>query len=125
MLFELRDKEKSYDRGNKRRLGPTPPPRSAHNPRKKDDIPPKPNRPLPFIFNWSHEITPKHDKDWTLSDDREKELCLREERNEMIKNQLLLGRPVIYRSSGSSLYPRNWPNDASIEQHSVAQPVHL
>ena len=26
---------------------------------------------------------------------------------------------------GSSLYPRNWPNDASIDQHSVAQPVQL
>ena len=29
----------------------------------------------------------------------------------MIKNQLLLGRPVIYRSSGWSLWPRVWPND--------------
>ena len=26
---------------------------------------------------------------------------------------------------GSSLYPRNWLNDTSIDQHSVAQPVHL
>ena len=50
---------------------------------------------------------------------------IKEVENEMIKKQLQLGRPVIYRSSGSSLYPRNWPNDASIDQHSVAQPVHL
>ena len=63
--------------------------------------------------------------DWTLSKDWAKELLLREERNEIIKKQLQLGRPVIYRSSGSSLYPRNWPNDASIDQHSVAEPVHL
>ena len=62
LLLELRDKEKSYDRGNKRRLGPTPPPRSAHNPRRaasarralrsrqeKDDIPPKPDRLPPHL----------------------------------------------------------------------------
>ena len=65
------------------------------------------------------------DVDWTLCpDDWAKELRLREVRNEMIKKQLQLGRPVIYRSSGSSLYPRVWPNDASIDQHSVAEPVH-
>ena len=29
----------------------------------------------------------------------------------MIKKQLQLGRPVIYRSSGWSLHPRVWPND--------------
>ena len=57
LLLELRDKEKSYERGKKRALGPTPPPRSAHNPRRAasarralcsrletDDIPPKPDR---------------------------------------------------------------------------------
>ena len=31
---------------------------------------------------------------------------MRDERNEIIKKQLQLGRPVIYRSSGWSLWPR-------------------
>ena len=66
LLLELRDKEKSYDRGNKGPLGPTPPPRNAHNPRRaasarrplrlrlrKEDIPPKPVRFSPFVLNWS------------------------------------------------------------------------
>ena len=39
------------------------------------------------------------------------ELRLRALRNEMLKEQLQLGKPVIYRSSGWSLYPRVWPND--------------
>ena len=61
LLQELRDKEKSYERGKKRSLGPTTPPRSAHNrmPRaasarralrsrqETHDIPPKPDRPPP------------------------------------------------------------------------------
>ena len=50
--------------------------------------------------------------DWTLCpEDWSKELRLRQFRNEMIKEQLQLGKPVIYRSSGWSLYPRVWPND--------------
>ena len=125
LLLELRDKEKSYARGKKRALGPTPPPRSAHNPRRAasarralcsrletDDIPPKPDR-LPLrVLNWSYEITPELDVDWTLCpEDWAKELRLREQRNELIKKQLQLGKPVIYRSSGWSLYPRVWPND--------------
>ena len=113
LLLELRDKEKSYDRGNKRRLGPTPPPRSAHNPRsasarrplrsrlEQDHIPPKPDRRSPFVLNWSHEITPELDVDWTLCPgDWAKELRSRAVRNETIKEQLQLGKPVIYRSSG-------------------------
>ena len=60
LLRELRDKEKSYDHGNKRRLGPTPPPRSANNPRsasarraphsrlEKDHIPSKLDRQPPI-----------------------------------------------------------------------------
>ena len=125
LCLELRDKEESYERGKKRALRPTPPPRSAYNPRRaasarralrsrleKDDIPPKPNRLPPFVLNWSHEITPELDVDWTLCPgDSAKELRLREVRNEMIKEQLQLGKPVIYRSSGWSLYPRVWPND--------------
>ena len=125
LLRELRDKEKSYDRANQLPLGPTPPPLRAHDPRRAasarrplrsrreiDDIPPMPNRLPPFVLNWPHEITPELDVDWTLCpDDYEKELRLREVRNEMIKNELLLGRPVIYRSSGWSLWPKVWSND--------------
>ena len=135
LLRELRDKEKSYERGTcssssgtrkKRALGPTPPPRSAHNPVARaasarralcsrletDDIPPKPDRLPPFVLNWSYEITPELDVDWTLCpEDWAKELRLRAVRNGMIKEQLQLGKPVIYRSSGWSLYPRVWAND--------------
>ena len=50
--------------------------------------------------------------DWTLCpEDSAKELRLREVRNGMMKVQLQLGKPVICRSSGWSLYPRVWPND--------------
>ena len=80
LLRELRDKEKSYDHGNKRRLGPTPPPRSANNPRsasarraphsrlEKDHIPSKLDRQPPFILNRSQEIRPERDVDWTSCD---------------------------------------------------------
>ena len=50
--------------------------------------------------------------DWTLCpEDPAKELRLREERNVLIKEQLQLGKPVVYRSSGWSLYPRIHSND--------------
>ena len=126
LLLELRDKEKSYERGKNRPLGPTTPPRSAHNPVARvasarrplrsrldsDGIPPKPDRAPPFVLNWAHEITPELDVDWTLCpEDVAKELRLRAVRNEMIKEQLQLGKPVIYRSSGWSLCPRVWSND--------------
>ena len=130
LLQELRDKEKSYERGKKRSLGPTTLPRSAPARRyvpmpraasarralrsrlDTHDIPPRPDRPPPHVLNWSHEITPELDVDWTLCpEDSAKELRLRAQRNEMIKEQLQLGKPVIYRSSGWSLYPRVWSND--------------
>ena len=124
-------KEKSYDRGNKGPLGPTPPPRNAHNPRRaasarrplrlrleKEDNPRSPTgSPRLSSSGRSHEITPELDADWTLSDDwakellQAKELRYREVSNEVIKEQLQLGMPVIYRSLGWSLYPRIWPND--------------
>ena len=130
LLLELRDKEKRYESKKMLALGPTPlpspPPRSAHNPVRRsasarralvsrvpsDDIPPKPSRVPPLVFNWTHEITPEFDVDWTLCpEDWGMELRLREVRNEMLKEQLQLGRPVIYRSSGWSLHPRVWSND--------------
>ena len=113
LLRELEDKKKSYAYPWRCRLGPTPPPleRPLRSRLELDRIPPKLDRRPPFVLNWSHEITPELDVDWTLSEDTAKELSLRDERNEIIKKQLQLGRPVIYRSSGWSLWPRVWPND--------------
>ena len=64
--------------------------------------------------------------DWTLCpEDSAKELRLRAVRNEMIKEQLQLGKPVMYRSSGWSLYPRVWANDlCSYEPVTSADEVH-
>ena len=60
-----------------------------------------PDRLPPLVLNCSHEITPELDVDWTLCpEDWARELRLRAMRNEMIKEQLQLGKPVIYRSSG-------------------------
>ena len=140
LLLELRDKEKSYERGKKRSLGPTTPPRSAHNPVarvasarrplrcgwKVTVFPPKPDRVPPLVLNWAHEITPELDVDWTLCPEVvAKELRLRAVRNEMIKEQLQLGKPVMYRSSGWSLYPRVSANDlCSYEPVTSADEVH-
>ena len=80
LLLELHDKEKSYNRGNKGPLGPTPPPRNAHNPRRaasarrplrlrleKEDNPRSPTgSPRLSSSGRSHEITPELDADWTL-----------------------------------------------------------
>ena len=116
LLQELRDKEKSYERGKKRSLDPTTLPRSAPARRAlrsrldTHDIPPRPDRSLQHLLrrlrvDWL-------DVDWTLyPEDRAKELRLRTQRDEMIKEQLQLGKSVIYRSSGWSLYPLVWSND--------------
>ena len=87
--------------------------RRAMRSRSRDeDIPPKPDRPPPIILNYPHEIRPELDVDWTLCpDDSAKELRVRAQRNEITKEQLQLGKPVIYRSSGWSLYPRVWSNE--------------
>ena len=126
LFRELWDTEKGYERGQKRLLRPTRPPRSAHNRvgraqsarrawrsrLETADIPAKPDRPPPRVFNWAHEITPDADVDWKrCPEDWEKELRLRQARNEMIKEELLAGNPVLYRSSGWSLYPRVCSND--------------
>ena len=44
--------------------------------------------------------------DWTLSDAWPQELRLREVRNQLLKENLLNGKSVIYRSSGNSTAPR-------------------
>ena len=76
------------------------------------NIPPKPERLPPFVLTGPHEARPELDVDWTLCpEDWAKELRLRQVRNELLKDQLLAGRHVCYRSSGWSLYPRVHSND--------------
>ena len=72
MLQELQDQEESYERGKKRSLDATTPPRSAHNRRPRaasarralrsrqetHDIHPKPDKRLPHVLNFPHEIRP-------------------------------------------------------------------
>ena len=71
-----------------------------------------PDRLPPFILEGRHEATDAYDVDWTLCpEDFRKELRFREFRNEMIKEKLLNGRSVCYRTSGWSLCPRVYPND--------------
>ena len=91
-----------------------------------DNIPPMPERVPPHVLNYRHEITQELDVDWTLCpEDPAKELRLRAVRNEMLKEQLQRGNPVIYRSSGWSLYPRVRSNDrCSYEPVTSAHEVH-
>ena len=77
-------------------------------------LPPMPDRLPPFVLQ-EHEVHDdlhQHlDKDWTLDPNRERELKNREIRNDMIKEALLKGQRISYRSSGWSLYPTVNPND--------------
>ena len=73
-----------------------------------------PDRLPPFVLESRHEVAESVglDVDWTLCpEDWGKELARREQRNHMIRDQLLAGRNACYRSSGWSLYPRVWSND--------------
>ena len=59
------------------------------------------------MINHPHEVTPELDVDWTLCPhDWLLELRLREVRNRIIKEELLKHKPITFRSSGWSLYPR-------------------
>ena len=132
LLEELAQKEQIYEKGKKRALELTTSPRSTRNPSARsasatrplrprcdqtrdaatEGIPPKPTRVVPVVLNFGHEITEDVDVDWTLDPlNRARELRLRQERNQMIKQDLLLGKPVIYRSQGWSLWPRVHAND--------------
>ena len=65
-----------------------------------------------YILEGRHEARPELDVDWTLCpEDWAKELMFRKVRSDLIKGQLLAGRPVCYRSSGWSLCPRVRSND--------------
>ena len=66
----------------------------------------------PFVLEADHDVNPELDIDWTLCPgDFEKEKRLRDVRNEMVKEKLLEGKSVCFRSSGGSLRPRVYSND--------------
>ena len=71
-----------------------------------------PTRLPPFVLDADHEVNPELDVDWTLCPgNHEKEQRLREVRNKMVKEMLLQGRSVCFRSSGGSLRPYVHSND--------------
>ena len=71
-----------------------------------------PDRLPPFILSADFEVRPSLDVDWTLCpEDWAKELRHRLVRNTMIKEALLDGKAIKYRSSGWSLYPKVHSND--------------
>ena len=79
----------------------------------------KPTRRVPVMLAGPHEAAPLFHEDWTSvagskSDPlkRELELRLRDTRNRLIRESLVEGRSVFYRSSGSSMWPLVQPDDA-------------
>ena len=70
-----------------------------------------PDRLPPFVLDADHEVNPELDVDWTFCPGNEKEQRLREVRNKMVKEILLQGKSVCFRSSGGSLRPRVCSND--------------
>ena len=74
-----------------------------------------------LVLQDPHEAAPPFNDDWTLvkgsSKDAskwEKEMRLRDDRNCMIREYLERGRPVLYKSSGSSMWPLVQSNDAVV-----------
>ena len=71
----------------------------------------------------AHEVHPKDEIDWTQNADLGNEMKLRLVRNAMIKEMLVGGRTVQYRSTGDSLKPRVRSNDVTmwepVKDHSL------
>ena len=68
-----------------------------------------PARRTPFVLKDKHEqraAGKEMDVDWTLVEDYEMALRLRQVRNKLLKEKLLRGESVCYRSSGWLLWPR-------------------
>ena len=90
-----------------------------HEHRKKSRFPDpefsKPDRAVPVILEDPNELInhPYMDVDWTLPEDGSwtTECKRRQVRNELIKNQLLSGRPAMYKSTGNSLAPTIYSGD--------------
>ena len=78
-----------------------------------EEIPPKPERIVPFVMETAHECVGKWDVDWTLNSDWATELRLREERNQLIKSMLREGR-----SSADEKMPRPLLVPESLHCHS-------
>jgi hypothetical protein len=83
------------------------------------ELKPKRRPPGMLVLQIPHEAAPPFNDDWTLvkgsSKDAskwEKEMRLRDDRNCMIREYLERGRPVLYKSSGSSMWPLVQSNDA-------------
>ena len=83
----------------------------------------KPQRPVPIaadlVFPTPHEAVPTFDVDWTRGgpsgksvDQWEEELRLRDLRNRLLAEHLLMGRIVHYESSGNSMWPLVQSGDA-------------
>ena len=79
----------------------------------------KPTRLLPVVLEGPHEAAPPFHEDWTIvpgskSDPEkwERELRLRDARNRLIRESLIEGRSVFYRSSGKSMWPLVQSDDA-------------
>ena len=74
-----------------------------------------PDRLPPFVLDADHDghdVNPKLNFDWTLwPEDQEKEQRLRNVRNEMVKEKLLLAISACFRSSRGSLRPYVHSND--------------
>ena len=71
-----------------------------------------PRRLPDLVLTGPHEAAPQFHEDWTKVDgsDRdpdkwEMELALRESRNRLIKDNLIKGKSVFYKSSGNSMWP--------------------
>ena len=69
---------------------------------------PTPSRKCPMRIFQAHEVHPEDDIDWTVAEakgDSGEDISLRYDRNLMIKQSLIMGESVQYRSTGSSLWP--------------------
>ena len=73
---------------------------------------------MPVVLEGKHQLTrPELDVDWTLAPGNwDLELQRREKRSQMIKDQLVAGKNVMYRSSGRSLEPLIYSNDCTTYQ---------
>ena len=72
----------------------------------------RPTRLPDLVLRDPHEAKPMFHEDWTLHEDWEKELRLREARNRLIRENFDNGKTVFYKSSGSSMWPLCQNGDA-------------
>ena len=72
----------------------------------------RPTRLPDLVLRDPHEAKPMFHEDWTLHEDWEKELRLREARNRLIRENFDNGKTVFYKSAGSSMWPLCQNGDA-------------